>query len=582
FTYTISDTGAGVGATQDAMDAATGTVTVSVSAVNDPPVVVADAAVNATEDTQATFATGSLLSNDSAGPANEGQSLSVTAVSPTSAQGGTATLNGMDIIYTPADDFNGTDTLTYTISDGEASETGTLTIVVAAVNDAPVPGDVSVTAVEDTPRTISSAELLDGATAGPADEAGQTLSIADQASTATTAGGTVSVTGGVATYTPSDDFFGSDSFTVTINDDGTPSQSSTLTVTVDVASINDPPVTSPDSRTAFVNVTATYTADSLVANDSAGPANESGQSLSISGVTAASTLGGTVTLNGDGNIEYTPPADMTGTDTITYTVSDGIDSTQSTITVTIEEFRPTTVSGSVFFDSFENGVRDGAQSANEVGVAGITVRLTSDASQNVTGQAVQTEVLTGMNGHYAFNNLAPGTYVVTYQQNGEFRDGADAVFSQLGDADDIENQFTVVIAEPGPDSPDAGAGYNFSLLGYSSTMNGFSNALDLLAHNYLRQNPELAAATNNGADNITLLLSDSGDQYQVAGSGFEDAAQVTVMQVSESGDGVQLRIELKDGTVHTVLVNGQQLLSANSGRVLRVLGGLDLLLGNDA
>ena len=40
--------------------------------------------------------------------------------------------------YTPAADFNGTETITYTVSDGTDTSTGTFTITVTAVNDAPV------------------------------------------------------------------------------------------------------------------------------------------------------------------------------------------------------------------------------------------------------------------------------------------------------------------------------------------------------------------------------------------------------------------------------------------------------------
>ena len=60
---------------------------------------------------------------------------------------GTAAINADNarIDYTPAADFNGTDTITYTVSDGTATDTGTLTIIVNAVNDAPVAVDDAVT-----------------------------------------------------------------------------------------------------------------------------------------------------------------------------------------------------------------------------------------------------------------------------------------------------------------------------------------------------------------------------------------------------------------------------------------------------
>jgi hypothetical protein len=48
--------------------------------------------------------------------------------------------------YTPAANFNGTEVITYTVSDGTLTdETGTLTITVTAVNDAPVAVDDTLT-----------------------------------------------------------------------------------------------------------------------------------------------------------------------------------------------------------------------------------------------------------------------------------------------------------------------------------------------------------------------------------------------------------------------------------------------------
>ena len=52
--------------------------------------------------------------------------------------------------YTPAANFNGTDSVDYTVTDGSLTDVGTLTINVTAVNDAPVATDDAVTATEDT------------------------------------------------------------------------------------------------------------------------------------------------------------------------------------------------------------------------------------------------------------------------------------------------------------------------------------------------------------------------------------------------------------------------------------------------
>ena len=69
----------------------------------------------------------------------DGDTLSLTAASTTGT--GTVAVNedGLSVDYTPAADFNGTEIITYTVSDGTLNdETGTLTVTVNAANDAPV------------------------------------------------------------------------------------------------------------------------------------------------------------------------------------------------------------------------------------------------------------------------------------------------------------------------------------------------------------------------------------------------------------------------------------------------------------
>ncbi len=68
----------------------------------------------------------------------DGDTLSLTAA--TTAGSGTVAVNadGLSVDYTPAANFNGTEIITYTVSDGtDTDETGTFTITVTAVNDAP-------------------------------------------------------------------------------------------------------------------------------------------------------------------------------------------------------------------------------------------------------------------------------------------------------------------------------------------------------------------------------------------------------------------------------------------------------------
>lgn len=97
---------------------------------NEPPVAVDDAAMT-DEDTSVTI---DVIGNDSD---PNGDSLTITAT--TAPSNGSIVDNGDGTItYTPNADYNGPDSFTYTITDGEFDSTATVTIDVKPVNDAPI------------------------------------------------------------------------------------------------------------------------------------------------------------------------------------------------------------------------------------------------------------------------------------------------------------------------------------------------------------------------------------------------------------------------------------------------------------
>ena len=120
------------------------------------------------------------------------------------------------------------------------------------------------------------------------------------------------------TYTPSPDFNGADQFAFTVSDGR--SDSAPAAVTITVSEVNDPPVAGPDSAAGGIGPVAIPAAD-LVANDTAGPANESAQKLTVVAVTSGPGTHGTVTLQ-SGVVTYTAEAAFSGTATFTYTVCD--------------------------------------------------------------------------------------------------------------------------------------------------------------------------------------------------------------------------------------------------------------------
>ncbi|MEZ8464713.1 Ig-like domain-containing protein, partial [Vibrio splendidus] len=143
-----------------------------------------------------------------------------------------------DWTYTPNENYNGNDSFTVVVSDGQGgTDTITVNIGVTPVNDLPVGEDVSVTTDEDTPVSGS-------LTATDADNDQLTFSKGTEPSN----GSVVVDENGNWTYTPDENYNGSDSFTVVV-DDG---KGGTDTITVDVG------VTPVNDQSSFDAQTVTY------------------------------------------------------------------------------------------------------------------------------------------------------------------------------------------------------------------------------------------------------------------------------------------------------------------------------------
>lgn len=140
---------------------------------------------------------------------------------------------------------------------------------------------------------------------------------------------------GSFTYMPEADYNGPDSFTYNVTDAGDPTgcnptgtapcsiakASEPATVFIHITEVNDPPVAFDDAKSTNEDVALSFPASDLAANDSKGAANESAQTLTVSGVAATANTHGTVSLSG-GNVVYVPAQDYNGPASFTYTVTD--------------------------------------------------------------------------------------------------------------------------------------------------------------------------------------------------------------------------------------------------------------------
>ncbi|AMO60359.1 putative outer membrane adhesin like protein [Mycolicibacterium phlei] len=358
FTYTISD-----GATSS-----TGVVTITVTAVNDPVVAVDD---TNTVDEDGGPITGNVLTNDNAANVDAGEVLTVTPVSNlTTANGGTYSIAADGTYtYTPAENFNGTDNFTYTVSDGTYSDTGTITITVTPVNDAPVAGDDTVTTEEDTPYT---------GTLPISDADGDPLTI--EVGTEPEYGALTIHEDGTFTYTPTTNYNGDDSFTYTVTDpDG---ETATGTITITITAVNDPVVAVDDTNT--VDEDGGPITGNVLTNDNAANVDV-GETLTVTPVTNLTTAnGGTYSITANGDYTYTPAANFNGTDSFTYTVSDGTYSDTGTITITVTPVNDAPVAGDDTVTTEEDTPYTGTLPISDADGDPLTINLGTPAHGTVT------------------------------------------------------------------------------------------------------------------------------------------------------------------------------------------------------
>lgn len=550
-----------------------GTVTVNVAAVNDAPVI-ADDTASTSEDTAVTISATTLLGNDSPGAGEDAQqTLSITGVQAVTAGAGSVTLAGGNVVYTPAANFNGSFVFTYTATDNGTpalSGTATVTVTVSAVNDAPVAANDTVSAVEDTAKTIAAADLLGNDKPGPdsaADEAGQTLTIVAVGSSANGATVTLAGDGSSIAYTPALNFFGTDTFTYTVRDNGNPALETTATATINVSAVNDAPTAANDTVTAFKGVPLTIVGTSLLANDRPGPANESTQTLKITSVSGATN--GSVQLLANGDVVFTPVDGYTGPAEFTYTVSDngqtgGADDFQTasaTVAVDVKDFIPSTLSGTLWVDE----THDRIINMLERRLGDVVVKLTGTSF----GLPVARTAVTDADGHYEFGLLAPGSYTVSYVTPALLLDGAD-VPGSLGDNDGKSNNNSMSFTIGGIGGANA-SGYNFAVNGVNAS---YGVLLEQLASSYY------AASGQQASKGMYATLGANGAQNAFFNlDGFDD---IMFAEATMSADGRQVVLTVVDGdhSVHSaVLGRGKFIaLQDNAGNtIIRILGGRDQL-----
>ena len=500
-TFTLRD-GAGVSVTKS--------VPVTVTPVNDAPTVQNIEVATPEYEPVTITLVGSDVETAETG-------LTYTIVAPTS--GGSATCSGSrcaQVVVTPTI-REGQITFTYTASDGSLTSTSaTVTVYVAAVNHAPVATGGSITTNEDTAQTY---QLI-----ASDQDPGDSLTF----STSQGANGTVSVNAsGLVTYTPRENFYGNDSFTFTVRDNGVPALSSnTALVTVTVNPVNDRPTATAQSVSTDEDTPVTITL---------GWSDVDNEEVDMRFDIPSNPSHGTVAINGS-RATYTPAANWHGTDTFTYRVSDGQLSAQATITVTVN-------------------------SVNDVPVATAqSVTLSEDSTKAITLVASDadgdtlTYTIVSMPSHGSLSGTAPN---LTYTPNANYN-GSDSFSFKVSDGKADSNTATVSISISAVnDAPEATA-QEVNVDEDSSvsiTLAGTDGDGDTLTYMVMSQptNGRLTGSAPNmtytpnanfyGQDEFTFMVRDSGGltsmpvAVHIVVSAVNDDPVASSQNVSLSEDG---------------------------------------------
>ncbi|MBE3788734.1 tandem-95 repeat protein [Vibrio parahaemolyticus] len=459
-----------------------------VNRVNDAPTV-----ENAIADQELSedFATYTIDLNDAFKDSDSALNFSVSGNSNIQV----AIVNGIATI-TPTADWNGSEALTFTATDpsGE-SVSQTVNFTVAPVAD--IVADKA-TVVEDTPTII---KVLGNDTFEGDD---QVVSLDTNNGPAN---GTVSVNpDGSVTYTPNDNYHGTDSFTYIVTSGGV---SESTTVSVDVTPVNDAPVAKDDIATTQEDTAVTI---DVLPNDS----DVDGDKLSIESASVPKEQGTVEVVNG--KLVFTPAENFNGDAEITYTVTDGQLTDEAKVTVTVN---PVNDAPTIKVDAVESITED-AVSTDTV-VATLTVRdtdtpedqLTVSLENNSNGYfvLVGNEVKLTQAGVDAVNNDELNLKGLTISAsvsdgvNPTASDSDSLIVNRVNDAPTVENaiadqelseDFATYTIDLNDAFKDSDSALNFSVSGNSNVLVSIENGIATIS----------PTADWNGSETLTFTATD--------------------------------------------------------------------------
>ncbi|MCU1347583.1 MAG: hypothetical protein JWO56_613, partial [Acidobacteria bacterium] len=470
---------------------ATGIVSITVTPVNDAPSFnTGTSPQTSLEDAGPQFVS-PWASGISAGPADEStQHVTFTITgntNPALFSAGPSVSPSGALSYTAAPNANGSASISVVAHDDGGTANGgvdtsapqNFTINIIAVNDAPsFTKGADQNALEDSgPHSVSG--WATAINAGPADEAGQSVSfnVTGNSNPALFSAGPAVAPDGTLTYTPAPNANGSATISVAAHDNGGTANggvdtSASQSFTITVVPVNDAPSFTKGADVAVSEDSGAYTQAAWATAISAGPADEAGQTLSFNASNSNNALFAVQpTVAPNGTLTFTPAANATGSATVTLSISDNGGTANGGVDTSASQTFVITVNGVNDGPSFTKGAdqtsfEDGGPQVVSGWATAISAGPADESSQTVTFSttndnnplfAVQPAVASDGTLTYTAAANAYGTATVTvvaHDDGGTANGGVDTSAPQT---------FTITIT-PVNDAPSFTGGGNVSAL----------------------------------------------------------------------------------------------------------------------
>ncbi len=452
--------------------------------------------------------------------------------------------------YTPNGEYSGGDSFVYEVCDnGDECSQATVTITINPVNNPIYAGDDSIEVDEDDSVTGTTVLENDG------DNDGSTLSVNTTPILDVTNGTLVINIDGTYTYTPNENFTGTDYFIYEVCNDEDPQECTTATVVITVNPVNDSPIAVDDFATTDEGTPVSGT---VIPNDS----DIDGDNLIVSTTLLSEPTNGTVVINPDGTYTYTPDADFTGTDIFIYEVCD--DGTPQLCSHAI-----VTITVNPAGDLYANN--DVAEVDEDGTLNGTTVLVNDGDSDGSTLTVNTTPISDVSNGTLILNT--DGTY--TYTPNPDFNGTDSFTYEVCNDEDPVECETAIVIITVNPvnDAPIAGDDT-------ATTEDGTPVSGDVTPNDYDPDGDNLTVNTTPTTDptNGTVVINSDGTYTYTPTGGFTGEDTFTY-EICDDG----LPQECTTATV-TITVNPSGELYANDDEAIvnedGVLNGTTVLVND--